>query len=78
MMEGKIHELRDVNEAFRVYTGRQQAVYVINEDKKLSLLSDMTLGEYKWLMEHPNNNFIFFVLGDASGERMRPFSHCFD
>ena len=77
MMDRKIIELQDVDEAFRVYTRQGKAVYVINEEKELSLFSDLTIGEYKWLMEHPNNNFIFFVLGDMSGETMRPFSHCF-
>lgn len=76
-MDGKIIELQGVTEAFRVYTQNGEKVYVINEDKELSLFSDLGIGEYKWLMEHPNNNFIFFVL---RGETMSPFplSHRFD
>lgn len=74
-MDRKIIELRDVTEAFEVFTRQGKEVYVINEDKELHLFSDLGIGEYKWLIEHPNNNFIFFVLGDMRGETMRPFLH---
>ena len=78
MMDRKIIELQDVAEAFGAYTRQGEKVYVINDSKELRLFSDLTISEYKWLMEHPNNNFIFFVLGDMKGETMNPFSHCFN
>lgn len=77
-MDRKIIELQGVTEAFRAYTQQGEKVYVINDAKELSLFSDLGIGEYKWLMEHPNNNFIFFVLRDMKGEAMDPFSHCFN
>ena len=60
MREG-IYQLRDVNEAFHVYSGGK-GVYIINEEKELHLFSDLTMSEYSWLVNHPNNNFLFFIL----------------